>query len=59
MARVTQSAMMFATVSGCAQSACVRVEKSDAKATGKPSAKATGRRAKRRTKPGRGAGKPS
>lgn len=45
MTRVVSSAMMFATVSGCAQTAVVRHERSATKA-----AKTSGRRARKQSK---------
>lgn len=50
MTRAHSNAMMFATVSGCAQAAFVRIERSSEKPTDKPQAKAASRRAKARAK---------
>jgi len=59
MTRVTPSAMMFATVSGCAQAALVRLEKSTAKPAAKTSGKPARRQSKSRSKRGRKADKRS
>jgi hypothetical protein len=53
MTRVAPSAMMFATVSGCAQTAVVRAVKTDVDSAGGRSRGSAGRSKKRRTKPGR------
>jgi hypothetical protein len=58
MTRVNQNAMMFATVSGCAQTALVRLERPAAKAAPKTSGKSR-RQSKGRSKSGRAAGKQS
>lgn len=60
MTRVVPNAMMFATVSGCAQTALVRVERPAAKAAAKSSGQPARRQSKSRSKPGsREAGKRS
>jgi len=59
MTRVNQNAMMFATVSGCAQTALVRLERPAAKAARKTSGKPSRRQSKGRTKSGRAADKQS
>jgi hypothetical protein len=59
MTRVVPNAMMFATVSGCAQTALVRVERSAAKVAAKTSGKSARRQSKGRSKRGRQAGKRS
>jgi len=59
MTRVNQNAMMFATVSGCAQTALVRLERPAAKAATKTSGKTPRRQSKGRSKSGRAAGKRS
>jgi hypothetical protein len=53
MTRVAPSAMMFATVSGCAQTAVVRAVKEDVTRAGGRSRGSAGRPKKRRAKSGR------
>lgn len=59
MTRVSPNTMMFATVSGCAQTAVVRLEKTKVEPAEKATAKSAARLAKTRSKTRQGKAKPA